>query len=121
MVNQQGNVENAGQRLRVGVIGVGYLGRFHALKYVAQPEASLVAVVDTNATRAAESAAECHTLALTDYRELFDQVDCVRYLMTPEMRLLPSTKRTSPGSSDCRNAAGSLGVKGSSPRTGFSR
>ena len=32
-------------RLRAGVVGVGYLGRFHALKYAAHPDVDLVAVV----------------------------------------------------------------------------
>src|SRR4029453_8388482 len=56
---------------------VGYLGRFHALKHATQPEVSLVAVVDTDSTRAGEIAAECHPTALTDHRELFGRVDCV--------------------------------------------
>ena len=63
--------------LRVGVVGVGYLGRFHAQKYAAQADVSLVAVVDANANRAAEIATECHTAALTAYQDLFGQVDCV--------------------------------------------
>ncbi|MBI3798702.1 MAG: Gfo/Idh/MocA family oxidoreductase [Deltaproteobacteria bacterium] len=63
--------------LRVGVVGVGYLGRFHAQKYAAQPDVTLVAVADTDSARAAEVAAECHTQAATDYHDLFDQVDCV--------------------------------------------
>jgi predicted dehydrogenase len=63
--------------LRVGVVGVGYLGRFHAQKYAAQPETTLVAIVDTDVPRAAEIAAECHTTALTDHHQLFGQVDCV--------------------------------------------
>lgn len=65
------------QKLRVGVVGVGYLGRFHAQKYAALPGAHLVAVVDTSATRASDIAAECHTSALTDYHALFDHIDCV--------------------------------------------
>lgn len=63
--------------LRVGVVGVGYLGRFHAQKYAALPGVTLVAVVDTNAERAAAIALECQTTARTDYRDLFGQVDCV--------------------------------------------
>ena len=63
--------------LRVGVVGVGYLGRFHAQKYAIQPNVQLIAVVDTDFARAAEVAAECHTQTATDYRGLFDQVDCV--------------------------------------------
>lgn len=63
--------------LRVGIVGVGYLGRFHAQKYVAQPDVTLVGVVDIDSARAAEVAAECHTQAFSDYRDLFNQVDCV--------------------------------------------
>jgi len=70
-------MESENTVLRVGVVGVGYLGRFHALKHATQPAVSLVAVVDTNTTRAGEIAAECHTTALTDYRDLFGRVDCV--------------------------------------------
>jgi len=40
------------------VIGVGYLGRFHAQKYAALPESQLVAVVDARPTRADKVAAE---------------------------------------------------------------
>ena len=32
--------------LRAGVIGVGYLGRFHAQKYAALPDVDLVGVAD---------------------------------------------------------------------------
>ncbi len=74
---QQDIRKNDHSALRVGVVGVGYLGRFHAQKYATQPEVALVAIVDTNVTRAAEIAAECHTTALMDYREIFGQVDCV--------------------------------------------
>jgi len=63
--------------VRVGVVGVGYLGRFHAQKYMAQSEVTLVAVVDTNTTRAVEIAKECRTTALSAYQDLFGQVDCV--------------------------------------------
>lgn len=64
-------------RLRVAVVGVGYLGRFHAQKYAAQPNAALVGVADVDSSRAAEVAAECQTQAFSDYRLLFGQVECV--------------------------------------------
>ena len=35
------------KRLRVGVVGVGYLGAFHAEKYAALDSVRLVGVVDT--------------------------------------------------------------------------
>lgn len=63
--------------MRVGVVGVGYLGRFHAQKYTAQADVTLIAVADTNTSRATEIAAECHTTAFSAYQDLFGQVDCV--------------------------------------------
>ncbi len=63
--------------VRVGVVGVGYLGRFHAQKYTTQANVTLVAVADTNLSRSTEVAAECHTTALRAYQDLFGQVDCV--------------------------------------------
>jgi predicted dehydrogenase len=59
------------------VVGVGYLGKFHAEKYAASPKARLVAVVDTDQRRAQEIAAPLGAEALTDYRALFGRVQCV--------------------------------------------
>jgi predicted dehydrogenase len=59
------------------VIGVGYLGKFHAEKYVASSKANLLAVVDIDGERAAEVGASVGTVALTDYREVFGRVRCV--------------------------------------------
>lgn len=59
------------------VIGVGYLGKFHAEKYAASPKANLVAVVDTDQNRAREIGAPLGADILTDYRELFGRVECV--------------------------------------------
>lgn len=64
-------------RLRTAVIGVGYLGNFHAQKYAALPEAELVGVVDSNSARADEVAGNCGCRAYSDYRELIGQVDAV--------------------------------------------
>jgi predicted dehydrogenase len=65
------------QRIAAAVIGVGYLGKFHAEKYAASEKADLIAVVDENFARASEIATATGTLALTDYRELFGRVQCV--------------------------------------------
>ena len=56
---------------------VGYLGRYHAQKYAQLTDANLVAVCDHDLERAHEIAEECHTQALTDYRELIGKVDAV--------------------------------------------
>jgi len=64
-------------RLRVGVIGVGYLGRFHALIYSRLPGVELVGVADTRAEIAQQVAAEAGCMAFTDGKELLGHVDAV--------------------------------------------
>ncbi|MEQ8659807.1 MAG: Gfo/Idh/MocA family oxidoreductase [Gammaproteobacteria bacterium] len=73
----------AAPNLRAAVIGVGYLGNFHAQKYVACPGVDLVAVVDTDAARAAEIAAKYGARALTDYHDVLDAVDLVSIVVPP--------------------------------------
>lgn len=63
--------------LAVGVIGVGYLGRFHALIHARHPDVDLVGVVDTNPDTAASVAAEAGCSAYADPRELLGKVDAV--------------------------------------------
>ncbi len=63
--------------LKVGVIGVGYLGRFHTQKYAAMADVTLVGVADVNADQAARVAAENGCAAYTDYRLLLKTVDAV--------------------------------------------
>jgi predicted dehydrogenase len=67
----------AQDRLAVGVVGVGYLGKFHAEKYAASPKADLIGVVDTDEERAREVGTRLDTEVLTDYRALFGRVQCV--------------------------------------------
>jgi predicted dehydrogenase len=62
---------------RCAVIGVGYLGKFHAQKYAALPNAELIAVVDTNPQQAAAVAADCNCRAITDYADLLGRVEAV--------------------------------------------
>lgn len=64
-------------RLAVGVVGVGYLGRFHALIYARHPDVDLVGVVDTNPETARKVAAEAGCTAYTDPAELLAKVDAV--------------------------------------------
>lgn len=63
--------------IKVGVIGVGYLGRFHALKYAAMDSVELIGVVDVDQERTARIAGECSTAAFNNYHELLDKVDAV--------------------------------------------
>lgn len=63
--------------LRVAVIGVGYLGRFHALIYSRLPQVRLVGVVDAEPARASAVAREAGCAAFTDLTAIIDQVDAV--------------------------------------------
>ena len=64
-------------KIKTAVIGVGYLGKFHADKYAALPNSDLVAVVDANTDTANAIAAKHGVQALTDYSSLLGKVDAV--------------------------------------------
>ncbi|MCB2185068.1 MAG: Gfo/Idh/MocA family oxidoreductase [Deltaproteobacteria bacterium] len=68
--------------VKVAVVGVGYLGRFHAEKFAAIPQAELVGVVDQDPDRAAEIAGSLGCRAFTDHREVLDLVEAVS-VVTP--------------------------------------
>jgi predicted dehydrogenase len=63
--------------ITAAVIGVGYLGKFHAEKYAASEKVKLVAVVDIDEKRGNEVGSSVGAPALTDYRALFGKVQCV--------------------------------------------
>ena len=62
--------------LRIGVVGAGHFGRFHALKLAASPRAVLAGVHDRDPARAAAVARETGTLPL-DLAALFASSDAV--------------------------------------------
>lgn len=73
------------EKLRVGVVGVGYLGTFHAEKYAAMDGVELIGVVDIDRQRARESADlyGCH--AFLDHKDLMGKVDAVSIVVpTPD-------------------------------------
>lgn len=71
--------------LRAAVIGVGYLGRFHAQKYAAMEDVELTAVVDVQAQRATQVAEELGTEPLVDYRQLAGRIDMASVVVpTPQ-------------------------------------
>jgi predicted dehydrogenase len=63
--------------IRTAVVGVGYLGKFHAEKYAAMDNIELVGVVDVHPARADEIASHVGAKAFYDYRDLFGLVDAV--------------------------------------------
>jgi predicted dehydrogenase len=68
--------------LKTAVIGVGYLGRFHAQKYAALETANLVGVYDNDLERAKEVANELNTKAYADIDALLSDVDAVTVAAT---------------------------------------
>jgi predicted dehydrogenase len=70
------------EKIRAAVVGVGYLGRFHAQKYAQAAGCELVAVVDERAQAREQVSAELKVRALADYRELLGRVDAVS-VVTP--------------------------------------
>ncbi len=62
-------------RLRVGVIGVGHLGKEHARILSGLESVDLVGVADPNAVQAGAVAARCGARAFVDYRALLPLVD----------------------------------------------
>lgn len=72
-------------KLRVGVVGVGYLGRFHAEKYARIKNVELAGVVDAIEPQAEKIARKFDTRAYRNHRDLLGKVDAVSIVVpTPE-------------------------------------
>ena len=69
--------EQPTDRLRTAVIGVGYLGKFHAQKFAEIPGCELVAVVDVDEGARESLASDLGVDAVGDYRKLIGAVDAV--------------------------------------------
>ncbi len=65
------------RRVKVGVVGVGSLGKSHARIYSELPEAELVGVCDVDAARAEAMAREYGTKAFADMDELAEHVEAL--------------------------------------------
>jgi predicted dehydrogenase len=61
--------------IRTAVIGVGYLGRFHAQKYAQMEGVDLIGVMDISPERAQDVAKEVGTDAYTDIHEIAGKID----------------------------------------------
>ena len=68
--------------IRCAVIGVGYLGRFHAQKIQFLKQANLVAVCDFNQDICEATSEEFEVPGYRDYRDLFGKVDAVSIAAT---------------------------------------
>ena len=65
------------EKVNVGIIGTGHLGRYHALNYNTIPEANLVGVYDTDPERSKQVAGECKCRSFDNLNQLLEAVDAV--------------------------------------------
>jgi predicted dehydrogenase len=71
-------------KLRVGVVGAGKMGSYHARIWSRIPHVELVGIADANPSRARELCAELGVRGHVDYRELGDQLDGVSVAVPPD-------------------------------------
>ena len=64
-------------KIKVGVVGVGYLGKIHAEKYAHIPEAELIGVVDIDKRHCEEVATLTNCQPFYHHGDLLDQVEAV--------------------------------------------
>jgi predicted dehydrogenase len=73
------------KKLRVGVIGVGYLGEFHAQKYFELDHVDLVGIVDIDKDKARKIAKRFSTHPYVNHEDLIGKVDAVSVVVpTPD-------------------------------------
>jgi len=79
------------KKIRVGVVGVGYLGQFHAEKYAGMEGVELAGVVDIDAPRAKAIAKRCRVQPFFHHSHLFGKVQAVS-IAVPTLLHYPITK-----------------------------
>jgi len=70
-------MKKSGKKLRVGVVGTGYLGKFHAEKYARMGDVDLVGIVDISKSQAEKIAKKFSVKAYTSHKDILDRVDAV--------------------------------------------
>ncbi len=83
----ESNQKSANKPVRVGVIGVGYLGKIHAQIYKRMPDVELVGVVDTHEVAAKQVAEDCECEAWTNIDDIIDKIDAVSIVVPTGLHL----------------------------------
>ena len=81
-MGESGKIESRLKKVRVGVVGVGYLGEHHARIYADLPGAELVGVCDLDSDRAAGVAKKYGTRAFASPAELAREVEAASVVVT---------------------------------------
>ena len=83
---------NTQQRLKVGVVGVGSLGQWHARVYSELPSADLVGVYDVNERRASEIADRYRTRAFARMEDLAAQTEALSVVVPSDLHCRIATQ-----------------------------
>ena len=80
------------KKLRVGVIGLGFIGGLHARIWAESDIAELAAVADVNGEAAARAAAQYGCASYTDYHELLQDpdIDAVDICVPEDFHVAPA-------------------------------
>jgi len=70
-------MKRSGKKLKIGVVGTGYLGKFHAEKYARMDDVELVGIADINKSQAEKIAKKYSVKAYTSHKDILDKVDAV--------------------------------------------
>lgn len=70
------------RKIKVAVVGIGYLGKIHARLYQEIPHCSLEAICDKNPAVLEEASQQLKVKGISDYRQLFGMVEAVS-IVTP--------------------------------------
>ena len=65
------------RKLKTAVIGVGYLGKFHAMKYLSIPESNLIGVIDIDSEKAKKVGDELSVSSYNNIEQLSEIPDAV--------------------------------------------
>lgn len=77
--------EGGAGKLRVGVVGVGHLGKIHARVYSELYAADLVAVADIDRKALERTASKYGAKGYTDYRDMIDSCDAVSVVVPTDL------------------------------------
>ena len=72
-------------KIKVAVVGIGYLGEFHAEKYKNNKNAELIALVDTDRQRIEEVSEKLGIKSYVNFKDVVDKVDAVSIVVPTDM------------------------------------
>ena len=65
------------KKIKIGVVGVGHLGKYHVEKYARMPDVQLVGIADISPERREALSRQYAIPGYEDYRRLISQIDAV--------------------------------------------